>query len=1639
MLQSRHEFGTMIYQLLLITNSGGGQVMSAYNELERVAKLPPYQRKTEIPKAMNQIIQEYQSGAKKETICTYAKEILCMCYKIQLTELYSLRLRDPSLNSEESAKLNEKKRFQISEPVKRQYNTYNRWDKAPQNKSRPMTFNELHDELQCQLKWFAVNKPEKKIAVQADLTVLGELKDDKTDSFSNGKMLAILKAVTTYVLEITGTSQDAYPELVAFLASTLSSELLCEDAINEADFKDPMAVSSQLTSAIREYKRYQDKMLCLDGKGAAQHLRIVSQCGFSCYENILKYYLYRWTDYLARNGKRSAADLLRIENLKNTDGRYMDIEDVLNDFNTLHTEVTQDPQINEPVIDVDWNLLTAGWRVYTQVKHRNAVPNAGDLKTQIKEIIKLVRLIYPPTTSNPEWDRFLSDDQSQTSQEAPITLELKTEPTDPEWLAFRELCGNFDSDSYHYVLVAPDNLNPDYYGRLLAMQWDMIIDMNPSSSSDGLMYTYEQMYGTHAKARTPGEKQDEFRPVSAPYWIRGNGDYNQPDKVMTKFRPWKIKYGSHLKVIFSLFHSRYTRPVKIIYLPGHDPFFQAEIIDNAIEAFSVVATGGTYGVEQILMDNHDLIDDLRDASNGNPISDSLRCANISLEKAADGFASMNSLDIAYQRKSFPGMKAGAEIEDNMKLEEYFEPVYLNLGTDTNDAGRNIHDFYRGVRKISWSELALELDLRREQYTNDILPTVRQQIAESNRPFCHIGYKPGYGGTTMLRRMAWDLHKEYPTLIVRHYDASCVQLLLYLRSKLEEGKPLVLLIDNNDMSENDARSLHADLGINSVTSAIIYFKRRDRGSKTDRRLKELRSVDDILNKTEITKMVYLLERTELEDSCRQKLQRKLNQSFEPAERTPFWLSMYAYDKDFVGFSSYVRNFLTAPSQKKYRNFLLYIALQNRAIHGQKLDAEFFAYHMENAQTGKEAQEILLERDEFANLVVFEKEGKTNYCRMRHARLADEVLIQLTNGVGNDSAAQTINYNTLAADIQQFIWDTRIQGIYNKNLEELLQQLLIDRDSSYCEDRDNFSRIILAISRGGKRSDHDCTPATHQAAAQVLQTLAECYDENPHFAGHYARYLSERLGAHDDAQRELERALSINDNINDSSLLHMLGTVHFRKVEKCIKEIQSSRDKGRDYKDLMPVLQADVAKASDLFEEVRKFATSSVAGILSNIKLCMRIIQMGKALENVDTDIFFQLPGKEWYHRLRDRANELFAECEEFSDFMNETDYRNYMEIQAQIHVINESSSKCLRLYKERLQKADLHVQAMLRRQMAYVYNQEAIRESENKENAFNPEPYYEIMALMNENILDDPTNTANFRQWFRAAFNSRCGDDDLVTEAMVKVEQWLDADPQDFQAQLYRYMLTFLQAVTTGATLAEAKLPGYRQDLQSACRSRGISRLEDTKFVLARGTGLQCLQPVRFDLSNVDEVCKRLLPVKGTLDRKAGYRKGYIRSFSTDVLFNPQQTNGAIRDEHFTSHARVTYGALFTYDGVKAYSASVKTEAGKADRTPLEAGRPVKCIVRAQTAHYLILNIHGHSVLAKLHYDELVPPFGRDNIPALGKELNVFLKHLQEIEYNSQRELVWVVEMEKTPGTSNDLNTPLAQNPQLMKLLEHLNK
>lgn len=1425
----------------------------------------------------------------------------------------------------------------------------------------------------------------------------------------------ILKTIAEFLLEVVGAKPDDYSELSQFLEQELSYEQKCQDDIRETDFKNPMAVARQLSSGIWAYYDYQEKQQCRDDRSAAESLRVSSQCAYSCYENALKHYLYRWTAFLVDAGKKDPSELAAVVALKDSWGEKLDIVKVMNRFNALHSIVTNDPQIQAPVISVDWELLRKGWDTNNEVKHRGAsVPSAQELEKQIKEIISFVRVAVLSGNVPPEYNRFLTEEQSQETTEPEVV------PEDPEWEEFRKLCGGFDGYQYHYVLVVPCDIRPEGFSKVLGMPWDMVIDMDPASEEDGLMSIFQRAFSKPVTARTPEKYMDEFLPISAPYWIRGNGIADDASSVCNSYRRWDMRYGQHFKELFYKFHSRYTRPVKIIYLPGHNPDFQYSILKSVVQAFSDEQGNDTYGVEQILMDNHDLTEEFDVTS--------FTCVTLELDKFLSGIANMNCVSAQYQNQSFPGMKRNQQLDNSLDLEEFCEPVYLSLGKDSSDQGTQIRDFYRGARKITWRELALRKDLPRDDYQNHILPNLKRLIAESETPFFTIGYKPGYGGTTMLRRIAWDLHTEYPTFIIKRYSPVCVQRLQALRSQIEDVGRLVLLIDSNDMSSADAEHLFRDLRTNTIPAAIIYLKRRERDSSGESfKL-------DSLSENEIQQMIDRLISVGVDDMCSTRLERMRTQPpRSETERTPFCLAMYAFDKDFVGFSNYVHNFLKEPMQEVYRDFLVYIALHNRINHGTALDVEFFAYHMDGVSTGNEAIQSLCQRDAFSNLVVFQNEGKLTTCKMRYPGIAEEVLIQMTNRV---EGAQTVNYQELGRYIQKFIRATCIKG-YNSNLEDFLKRLLIDRDSSDLEGRDSFARIILdIIGPDGKRGNNRMVEIGTESAELVLKTLSDCYPGNPHFSGHYGRFLSERKGNYEEALVVLDRAISMCHDVSDCTLLHMKGTIYYRLVEKSISEILRVKNSGADPTQEIRMLRRLIDCAHELFEKVRAYGSSGVTGMLSNIKLCISVIEMGKKLENVDTEIFFQRHINDWYRDLLDRANNLFEECEQYADDMSPADNHSYRSIQDNIQLINKSSRECIGFFERKITDTDLVDRTLLRRHLARIYDSQARREEIDDDNPRKTNAYLRIMELMEDNILEDPQNTANYRQWFRAALNSRCGDEELVHEALIKVNQWLDVDERDCQAQLYRYMLTFMRAYDSD-TSAESRLKEYRQALQSA--SRHITRNTDTKFILTHGRGLQRLSARLFSMTDADEARKNLLPVTGRLERKKNRSEATIRSYGIEVFFNPLHTSGTIRDDHFESKALVTYGVLFSYDGPRAYDASVELQTTKQRGLPLSVGKIVKCSVLQRVNDFLLLSIHGYPDKAKLYISDLRSPYSKDNVPAVMTDLEAVLKYRTEINYRSETAWGWRVDMDDGSGITSDINKPLADNAKLRQYLEKISE
>jgi len=87
----------------------------------------------------------------------------------------------------------------------------------------------------------------------------------------------------------------------------------------------------------------------------------------------------------------------------------------------------------------------------------------------------------------------------------------------------------------------------------------------------------------------------------------------------------------------------------------------------------------------------------------------------------------------------------------------------------------------------WSAIRLNCDA-------DISPSIRESLHHkllssftTDPSINHIYYllhEPGYGGTTLGRRIAWDIHESYPVVVLKYYDNKLINRINSLYKELD---------------------------------------------------------------------------------------------------------------------------------------------------------------------------------------------------------------------------------------------------------------------------------------------------------------------------------------------------------------------------------------------------------------------------------------------------------------------------------------------------------------------------------------------------------------------------------------------------------------------------------------------------------------------------------------------------------------------------------------------------------------------------------------------------------------------------------------------------------------------------------------
>lgn len=181
--------------------------------------------------------------------------------------------------------------------------------------------------------------------------------------------------------------------------------------------------------------------------------------------------------------------------------------------------------------------------------------------------------------------------------------------------------------------------------------------------------------------------------------------------------------------------------------------------------------------------------------------------------------------------------------------------------DATKTSRNY--FYRGDIPISWYGLNHNFDVVRKIKTS-IIDKIKTDMQDRGRLLKRVCYEPGVGGTTLMRRIAWELREQYPTMILQKYNEQTAKNIQKVYDITHNQ--ILIMVDNNDVELEEAKNLQVELKKMGFSFVICYFERKLKGMHSESGA--IYDVVQSLNRVEAlemkNKLQYYIEEQAIED-------------------------------------------------------------------------------------------------------------------------------------------------------------------------------------------------------------------------------------------------------------------------------------------------------------------------------------------------------------------------------------------------------------------------------------------------------------------------------------------------------------------------------------------------------------------------------------------------------------------------------------------------------------------------------------------------------------------------------------------------------------------------------------------------------
>lgn len=1126
---------------------------------------------------------------------------------------------------------------------------------------------------------------------------------------------------------------------------------------------------------------------------------------------------------------------------------------------------------------------------------------------------------------------------------------------------FFEMVNRFDVTENAYVLVtdAIHDIDNDLKKMIVEFQWDVVLDYDGYSEEGGLRSCLQRQNIKDLNGDYQVLRESILR-RGITSWVH-IGEHMQ---FCLDNKESKLSLGRLRNIFEEVSRKLYENTngmIIFVFIKDIDVWDKElmRIIWDRFGEKSRFILAGAYDKQKAEMQLHDLFLD----SYGHTLTNCYEVFQTSLTQLLKKYCehSENFLEKRkFESMLFPSDNGLTRLDQNLyvNLGDFFEVLISDIGTDLKHRREDLETFYLGG-EATWSLFYTKdiLKLMEREVEDDLVNRLKTVLgAKQDQPRKAIFYllhDAGFGGTTAAKGIAWRMHKEYPTLILKSYEYGKIRPLIQNLYDNHSKKGILVLADESHFSISELENLEREMGLVDRPFALLIVRRLGWG-KNGSVLNNAKRLNSLTNDM----VSSLRSRFEAQSCLDEDTLREKNNRFDKVfpknsgMRCPFLIGLYYQDKRFNGVSEYVERIIRDINSKEELKLLLILAVIN--YYGRiGVTKEIVKKYVPLLSNSSYLERYPYAKDAF--IEIYDETLQVRLYREKHLLISENLIEQCSIKLYGSGYQE--NLKDAVEELIKKVLEINSEGItlYYKNLIERLfiYKNAADVDENGYTDVLEFSPLILALPSQSSKEEvlYTLAKGVKEISDQISAEENQRYFRMAaHICGHMGRLYKAStvsLKLMENNKKSIEWCQNAEDimkrgGFEDAYIYHMYGTSLSKRCKDQLdvwkNDIESCSDKG------ISNLEMIMEEAIDKFEQTI-FAGEFIRGCISKISLLMEYMQFlmkWKGIESSDkTD---ELSEKE--RRYIKDIDDLISMLDEMELDIKDEKRLLSLKSKYKAEIMFNNYGKAIEHYTNSISNIiknkgeDAEELYVLRSGLAGAILGKYFQEGKNPYSDMRKEDVERILEALEKNIF---STVVISNRWER---QQRCNDchrwlkvakqSSIPVHMGIKVaEKWeelqKEIEVKDPRPYYYLAVLHYLNALDEYSESLDIAKINHRKAYRIACNNSDfrIVKTEKIRDILLEGKGMSRIKSV-IDLSEVlEQDGGRVIKLKGKFQGIGDEKKPKIGEIR--VTFPQELRNAMVHfkmgDKNVISINQTThmleFGVGFTFERLEAINSTVK--------------------------------------------------------------------------------------------------------------------